>query len=117
MLSKGRLVMQADLTTEDVAATLRLNRATVQRMLHSGRLKGYQVGRTWRVPVEAVNEFRSQAVKRHVWAGPVPDVVPIDSKKNHAEWEALLRRADGLAHAPSIPDWALRREYMYEDCD
>jgi len=30
-----------DSTTDDVAAALRLNKATVQRLLKTGRLKGY----------------------------------------------------------------------------
>ncbi len=39
------MMINMDLTTDDVAAALRLNKATVQRLLKTGRLKGYQIGR------------------------------------------------------------------------
>ena len=53
-------MIEPDLTPEEVAAVLRLNVATVQRLLNSSRLQGYKVGRRWRVTRAALDEFRNQ---------------------------------------------------------
>ncbi len=45
---------QRPLTIKEVAWYLRINRATVVRMLKDGRLKGSKVGRHWRIPVESL---------------------------------------------------------------
>ena len=110
-------MLEKDLTTDDVAVALQINKTTVQRLLHAGRLKGYQIGRSWRVPVEALRDFRSRAsVKPMEPSAPAAGQLPIDPRTNYAEWEALLLREDGLASGgPAIPREALRRESMYED--
>ena len=109
-------MLQTDLTTNDVAAALQLNKATVQRLLNRGRLKGYQIGRSWRVPQEALDNFRSHG-RKDVSDPPRGSrlATPIDPKVNYAEWEALLLSKDGLASAPPIPLEAMRRENMYKD--
>ena len=108
-------MVESDLTTDDVAAALRLNKATVQRLLKTGRLKGYQIGRFWRIPTPALETFRVQSLRhnsgRHVPALPEPVSVTEDFDR----WERLLLAEDGLADAPAIPLKAMRRENVYED--
>ena len=103
-------MVDVDLTTEEVAAALRLHRATVQRLLKSGRLKGYQIGRSWRVPRTALEEFRQ--------GGQLPSAAalePLASVGGYEEWEKALLAEEDLAAAPPIPAEALRRERMYEE--
>lgn len=50
--------MMADyLTTDEVAAKLRLNNKTIRRMLLGGRLPGVRIGRQWRIPKQATAEL------------------------------------------------------------
>jgi len=52
------LDMMADyLTTDEVAAKLRLNNKTIRRMLLGGRLPGVRIGRQWRIPEPAIAEL------------------------------------------------------------
>ncbi len=107
-------MVDVDLTTEEVAAALRLHRATVQRLLKSGRLKGYQIGRSWRVPRTALEEFR-QGVPRSAGRLPPPVTEPLDGVESYEEWERMLLAEEDLAAAPPIPAEALRRQRMYEE--
>lgn len=45
------------LTIKEVEWFLRVNRATVVRMLKDGRLQGFKVGRHWRVTVESLKKL------------------------------------------------------------
>lgn len=45
------------LTVEEIAERWRVSPTTVRRALMSGALKGFQVGRQWRVPEEAVEQY------------------------------------------------------------
>ncbi|CED90414.1 MULTISPECIES: helix-turn-helix domain-containing protein [Actinomyces] len=45
------------LTVAEVAAMLRVSKMTVYRMVHSGDLPAMQVGRSFRVPERAVQEY------------------------------------------------------------
>lgn len=45
------------LTVAEVAAMLRVSKMTVYRMVHSGDLPAMQVGRSFRVPQRAVEEY------------------------------------------------------------
>lgn len=45
------------LTVAEVAAMLRVSKMTVYRMVHSGELPAMQVGRSFRVPQRAVEEY------------------------------------------------------------
>ncbi len=50
------------LTVDEVAELMRVSRMTVYRLLHSGELPGIRVGRSFRVPQEALSAFlRSSA--------------------------------------------------------
>jgi excisionase family DNA binding protein len=106
-------MIEADLTTDEVAAVLRLHRVTIQRWLKSGRLRGYQVGRTWRVPRQAVEEIRQSGA--HVGGSESP--TPADNRETYARWEAALLSEEDLAAVPPIPAEALRRESLYEERD
>ncbi len=41
----------------EAAKMLAVNRKTVYRMIEEGRLHAVRVGRLWRIPIEALEEF------------------------------------------------------------
>jgi excisionase family DNA binding protein len=45
------------LTVQEVAALMRVSKMTVYRLVHSGELASVRVGRSFRVPERAVNEY------------------------------------------------------------
>ena len=45
------------LTVQEVAALMRVSKMTVYRLVHSGELASVRVGRSFRVPARAVNEY------------------------------------------------------------
>jgi excisionase family DNA binding protein len=45
------------LTVAEVATAMRVSKMTVYRLLHSGELPALRVGRSFRVPEDAVNEY------------------------------------------------------------
>ena len=50
------------LTVEEVAGVMRVSKMTVYRLLHSGDLPGVRVGRSFRVPQDALEAYlRSSA--------------------------------------------------------
>jgi excisionase family DNA binding protein len=111
-------MVDVDLTTEEVAAALRLHRATVQRLLKSGRLKGYQVGRSWRVPRTALEEFRQRDLPSAGGLLPLgAGLEALAMMEGYDQWERMLLSEEDLAAAPPIPAEALRREKMYEERD
>jgi excisionase family DNA binding protein len=45
------------LTVAEVAALMRVSKMTVYRLVHSGELPAVQIGRSFRVPEQAVHEY------------------------------------------------------------
>ena len=45
------------LTVAEVAARIRVSKMTVYRLVHSGQLEAVRVGRSFRVPEDAVDEY------------------------------------------------------------
>jgi len=45
------------LTVAEVAARMRVSKMTVYRLVHSGELEAVRVGRSFRVPDDAVQEY------------------------------------------------------------
>lgn len=45
------------LTVAEVAASMRVSKMTVYRLVHAGDLPAARVGRSFRVPEDAVNEY------------------------------------------------------------
>ena len=45
------------LTVAEVAAIMRVSKMTVYRMVHSGEITSVRVGRSFRVPEQAVHEY------------------------------------------------------------
>jgi excisionase family DNA binding protein len=45
------------LTVAEVAAVMRVSKMTVYRLVHSGHLPAVRVGRSFRVPEQAVHEY------------------------------------------------------------
>ena len=48
------------LTVEEAQEILKMSRNCVYEILRSGELKGYQQGRNWRIPKQAVMEYVSK---------------------------------------------------------
>ena len=49
------------LTVAEVAAIMRVSKMTVYRLVHSGELPAVRVGRSFRVPEEAVHVYLRQS--------------------------------------------------------
>ena len=49
------------MTVREIATLMRVSRATVYRLLHTGRLSGMRVGKVMRVPRQAVRDFMRDA--------------------------------------------------------
>jgi excisionase family DNA binding protein len=49
------------LTVAEVAAAMRVSKMTVYRLVHSGELPAVRVGRSFRVPEQAVTEYLQKA--------------------------------------------------------
>jgi excisionase family DNA binding protein len=49
------------LTVAEVAAVMRVSKMTVYRMVHSGELPAVRVGRSFRVPEQAVHDYLRKA--------------------------------------------------------
>jgi excisionase family DNA binding protein len=45
------------LTVAEVAATMRVSKMTVYRLVHAGELPAVRVGRSFRVPQDAVDDY------------------------------------------------------------
>ncbi|WP_068403074.1 helix-turn-helix domain-containing protein [Kribbia dieselivorans] len=57
MSSERQLAEVRFLTVAEVAAIMRVSKMTVYRMVHSGELPAVRVGRSFRVPEDAVHEY------------------------------------------------------------
>lgn len=51
------------LTPEEVMEELMIGKNAVYRLLNSGELKGFRVGRNWKIPRKAVDEFIDEKIK------------------------------------------------------
>jgi excisionase family DNA binding protein len=49
------------LTVAEVAASMRVSKMTVYRLVHSGEMPAVRVGRSFRVPEKAVDDYLSNA--------------------------------------------------------
>ncbi len=49
------------LTVAEVAAVMRVSKMTVYRLVHSGELTSVRVGRSFRVPEQAVHQYLKDA--------------------------------------------------------
>ncbi|MFE2993356.1 helix-turn-helix domain-containing protein [Streptomyces sp. NPDC059262] len=48
------------LTVKQVAEILKISEKTARKMLNNGEIKGFKVGREWRVSAEKFNEYLKQ---------------------------------------------------------
>lgn len=49
------------LTVQEVATVMRVSKMTVYRLLHSGELPGLRVGRSFRVPAAALEDYLARS--------------------------------------------------------
>ncbi|CAB4910003.1 unannotated protein [freshwater metagenome] len=61
MTTKPALSEVRFLTVAEVAKVMRVSKMTVYRLVHSGELPAVRVGRSFRVPETAVNDYLEQA--------------------------------------------------------
>ncbi len=61
VMSNERLAEVRFLTVAEVAAIMRVSKMTVYRMVHSGELPAVRVGRSFRVPQDAVDKYLGQS--------------------------------------------------------
>ncbi len=57
MASERQLAEVRFLTVAEVAAIMRVSKMTVYRLVHSGELPAVRVGRSFRVPDQAVHDY------------------------------------------------------------
>ncbi|MBV9450717.1 MAG: helix-turn-helix domain-containing protein [Streptosporangiaceae bacterium] len=64
----GRLAGDADiryLTVAEVALIMRVSKMTVYRLVHSGELEAIRIGRSFRIPDQALNSYlAAESVKQ-----------------------------------------------------
>ena len=60
--TEGDLSRVKFLTVAEVAALMRVSKMTVYRLVHSGDLSAVRVGRSFRVPESAVQEYLKEAL-------------------------------------------------------
>lgn len=60
--SEGSLAQVKFLTVAEVAALMRVSKMTVYRLVHSGDLAAVRVGRSLRVPEQAVHSYLREAL-------------------------------------------------------
>jgi excisionase family DNA binding protein len=61
------------LTVAEVAALMRVSKMTVYRLVHSGELTAVRVGRSFRVPEQAVHDYLREAVPPTEGASHLPE--------------------------------------------
>ncbi|WP_370584126.1 helix-turn-helix domain-containing protein [Ornithinimicrobium cryptoxanthini] len=57
MAEERRLGEMSFMTVAEVAAVMRVSKMTVYRLVHSGELPSVRVGRSFRVPEQAVTDY------------------------------------------------------------
>ncbi|USQ79568.1 helix-turn-helix domain-containing protein [Ornithinimicrobium faecis] len=57
MADERRLGEMSFMTVAEVAAVMRVSKMTVYRLVHSGELPSVRVGRSFRVPESAVQDY------------------------------------------------------------
>jgi excisionase family DNA binding protein len=69
------------LTVGEVAAVMRVSKMTVYRLVHYGELEAVRVGRSFRVPESAVNDYLRQAYTRSVMQNGIVSAGPEDLRE------------------------------------
>ena len=49
------------LTVEQLQELLYIGKNTAYELLNSGKLKGFRIGRVWKIPVKAVEEYITES--------------------------------------------------------
>jgi excisionase family DNA binding protein len=94
------------LTVAEVASVMRVSKMTVYRLVHSGHLPAIRVGRSFRVPEQAVQEYLRESFVgvETAWGGAA---LPSDYVPHSAAGRLGRRRSCGPRRpAPSEKKWA-----------
>jgi len=95
------------MTTDEAARYLKVCRKTLYRWLQTGRLKGYRVGRQWRLRKVDLDQWLEQNCAGGWQEGEEGDEgIPIAEEKEHSALEKVARggRADSLDVLEEIRD-------------
>lgn len=52
------------LTPEDVTEELMIGKNAIYNLLNSGELKGFRVGRNWKIPRKALDEYIDKQIEK-----------------------------------------------------
>ncbi len=52
------------LTPEETMDYLNIGRNTLYSLLNSGKLKGFRIGRNWKIPRKSLNEYVDKSIKK-----------------------------------------------------
>ena len=59
-------VMQSLLQVEDVMSLLNIGKNSTYRLLESGELRGFKIGRVWKIPQFALNEYVQEQTRAYM---------------------------------------------------
>ncbi len=52
------------LTPEETMDYLNIGRNTLYNLLNSGKLKGFRIGRNWKIPRKSLDEYVDKSIKK-----------------------------------------------------
>jgi excisionase family DNA binding protein len=70
----GQNDVEAFYTLSEAATLLRVAERTMRRLLQEGKMRGYRVGRQWRIPRADIDKMRAPGEPRP--GSHLPDTVP-----------------------------------------
>jgi excisionase family DNA binding protein len=111
-------------TPEQVAEHLQVSLRTVMDYLRAGKLKGFKVGRLWRIKDSDLQAFIGGAPQRCVLCNNFISAAEISEAFEHALWEWGLRAGTtddaGGAQPPAGANWNVihtdRWGWVHNDC-
>lgn len=53
------------MTVDELCETLLIGKNTAYKLLISGELKGFRIGRIWKIPRDSLNEYIKQATNKN----------------------------------------------------
>lgn len=53
------------ITVDELCETLLIGKNTAYKLLISGELKGFRIGRIWKIPRDSLNEYIKQATNKN----------------------------------------------------
>lgn len=76
-------------TSKEVCAMLKISRRTFCNYMESGQLKGFKLGRGWRISAESLQDFLEHGTEKHYYLK-----LQAAKARKKAEKEKALAKAD-----------------------